>query len=73
VVHARGSIETPLADKEIEEKGRILTSLGNSGCDFDNIADLVWRLDELPHIAALMTGCRPTCGTGSSADQVATL
>jgi 2-methylcitrate dehydratase PrpD len=54
VEHARGSIERPLSDRDIEEKGRGLTAWGGTGCDFDRVAELVWRLDELPDISGLM-------------------
>jgi 2-methylcitrate dehydratase PrpD len=54
VEHARGSIEWPLSDRDIEDKGRGLTAWGGTGCDFDRVAELVWRLDELPGIGTLM-------------------
>jgi 2-methylcitrate dehydratase PrpD len=54
VQHARGSIERPMSDTEIEEKGRGLTEWGDTSCDFGRVAALLWRLDELPEIRSLM-------------------
>jgi 2-methylcitrate dehydratase PrpD len=54
VQHARGSIERPLSDAEIVDKGRGLTGWGGTGCDFGRVAELVWRLDEQPGIGGLM-------------------
>ncbi len=58
VEHARGSIERPMSDAEIEEKGRSLAASGGTGRDFDRIAELAWRLDELPDVRGLMEAMR---------------
>jgi 2-methylcitrate dehydratase PrpD len=54
VVHARGSIEHPLSDAEVEEKARCLAEWGGTGCDLDRLAGLVWRIDALPEVRSLM-------------------
>ena len=45
VAVARGALERPLTDKEIEDKLRELCRHGRSGCDAARLIDAVWGLD----------------------------
>jgi len=54
VQHARGSIERPMSDNEVQEKARALTEWGGTQCNVDRVAQLIRRMDELPNIAPLM-------------------
>lgn len=54
VHHARGSIETPLSDEEIETKVRDAARLGSSGCDVARLSEAIWRLDRATTIGDMM-------------------
>jgi 2-methylcitrate dehydratase PrpD len=54
VIHARGSLELPMSDTEIEEKVRSLAAWGASQCDVDRMIEAIWNLDEAPDVNALM-------------------
>jgi hypothetical protein len=59
VLHARGSIEAPLSDGEIEAKARELARFGGFGGSIDDVIAAVWRVDAMATIAPLtatMTG-----------------
>jgi 2-methylcitrate dehydratase PrpD len=58
IMHARGSAEHPLGDKEIEEKVRDLARQSAPTCDIDGIIDAVWRLDEAADVRSLMARVR---------------
>ena len=45
VASARGSLERPLSDADIEAKLRRLAEGGGTGCDADRVIDAVWTLD----------------------------
>lgn len=45
VINARGSLEQPLSDAEIEAKLRKHALAGAPGCDADRIIEAVWTLD----------------------------
>lgn len=45
VKHARGSLERPLSDAEIEAKARELAVLGGTGVDIAPVIDAVWAMD----------------------------
>ncbi|WP_315831546.1 MmgE/PrpD family protein [Bradyrhizobium prioriisuperbiae] len=45
VLNARGSLEQPLSDADIEAKLRKHASAGAPGCDADRIIEAVWTLD----------------------------
>lgn len=51
VTHARGSIEHPLTDRDIEDKVR---TLGGNRPDIGKVIDLVWNLDRQPSVGPLM-------------------
>lgn len=53
VLHARGSIQHPLSDGEIEAKARALAPRAQ-GCDISGLISAVWSLDEAPDAKALM-------------------
>ena len=59
VVFARGSIERPLSDAEIEEKARGLAEGAGTGTDVSRLAHLVWRLDALPKVGDLLRATHP--------------
>jgi 2-methylcitrate dehydratase PrpD len=54
VMHARGSLEQPMTDAQIEQKVRDLALLGCSGCDVDRVIGAVWELDRAADVRALM-------------------
>ncbi len=54
VLHARGSIQNPMTDAEIEEKVRTLVTLAGTGLDAEKIIAGVWGLDAAPGVMALM-------------------
>jgi 2-methylcitrate dehydratase PrpD len=54
VVHARGSLELPMSDAEIEEKVRNLVAWGAKGCDVDRLIEAIWNLDEAASVSTLM-------------------
>jgi 2-methylcitrate dehydratase PrpD len=58
VTHARGSLEAPLTDAEIEAKLRDCARQGASDCDVDRIIDEVWNLDKAPTVRRLMSLAR---------------
>jgi 2-methylcitrate dehydratase PrpD len=54
VMHARGSLDQPMTDGEIEQKVRELASIGFPACDIDRVIDAVWELDRADDVRALM-------------------
>jgi 2-methylcitrate dehydratase PrpD len=60
VLNARGSIERPMSDAEIADKARNLTGLSGAQVDSDRLADLVWRIDDLPKISQLLQAASPS-------------
>ncbi len=54
VLHARGSIEMPMTDTEIENKVRTLVALAGTGLDAEKMIAGVWGLDAAPGVMALM-------------------
>ncbi|WP_375459453.1 MmgE/PrpD family protein [uncultured Enterovirga sp.] len=59
VPHARGSLEKPLSDAEIEDKLRELARLGAPGLDPAPLIDAVWALDRSDDAGAIMRHARP--------------
>ncbi len=59
VMHARGSLQSPLTDAEIENKLRQCAELGGSGWNAGRIIETVWALDDLPALAPLMNDLTP--------------
>jgi 2-methylcitrate dehydratase PrpD len=59
VKHARGSLEKPLTDREIEAKARDLASLGGSGIDVAPLIDAVWALDKTDDAGTIMRLATP--------------
>ena len=60
VIHARGSIERPMTDADVEEKARRL--IEGRGMRADTLVDLVRRFETLPSLAALMAASAPVRG-----------
>jgi hypothetical protein len=58
---ARGSLEAPLADAELEAKLRELIAYGGSGVAAQPLIDALWALDSAGDAAAPMRLAR-TCG-----------
>jgi 2-methylcitrate dehydratase PrpD len=54
VMHARGSIEQPMTDADVERKVRALASLGCPACDIDRVIAAVWELDRADSVRSLM-------------------
>jgi hypothetical protein len=54
VVHARGSLELPMSDTEIENKVRSLAAWGAKHCDVDRMIEAIWNLDEAADVSMLM-------------------
>ena len=54
VVHARGSLERPLTDAEIESKVRSLATLGFPACDVDRVVDAIWELERMKDVGELV-------------------
>ena len=54
VLHARGSIQKPMTDGEIEDKVRSLVALAGTNLDAEKIVAGVWGLDVAPGVMALM-------------------
>jgi 2-methylcitrate dehydratase PrpD len=51
VTHARGSLEQPLTDRDLEDKVR---ALGGACAEIDAVIDLIWRLDTPADLTRLM-------------------
>jgi len=60
VEHARGSIESPLTDADIESKVRALAAMGGSGCDVDGLIRHAWCLDEADDVAGFLACTVPS-------------
>jgi hypothetical protein len=54
VAHARGSLEQPLGDAELETKLRDLAADGAPWCDTARLIDQVWMLDRMEDVAPIM-------------------
>lgn len=54
VHHARGSLERPLSDAEIETKARELAALGGSGIEIAPIIDGVWAMERSDDVGQIM-------------------
>jgi 2-methylcitrate dehydratase PrpD len=54
VMHARGSLQLPMTDAEIEKKVRDLASIGCPACDVDRVIDAVWELDRADDVRPLL-------------------
>jgi 2-methylcitrate dehydratase PrpD len=54
VLHAKGSMEQPLSDQEIEAKVRGLAGHGSFRGNIDHVIDMMWRIDTLPTIDRLV-------------------
>ena len=61
VLHARGSLESPLSDAEIEEKVRGLSRRSAWRGDIDAVIDRIWRIEETEDAAEL---CRALAAPG---------
>jgi 2-methylcitrate dehydratase PrpD len=54
IEHARGSLQQPLSDAELENKLRDLTAFGRSGCAPQPLIDAIWSLDRSEDAAAVL-------------------
>jgi 2-methylcitrate dehydratase PrpD len=54
VIHARGSLELPMSDTEIEDKVKNLAAWGGKHCDVDRVIEAIWNLDEAADVSMLM-------------------
>jgi 2-methylcitrate dehydratase PrpD len=53
-MHARGSLQLPMTDADIERKVRALASIGCPTCDIDRVIDAVWELDRADSVRPLL-------------------
>jgi 2-methylcitrate dehydratase PrpD len=60
VEHARGSIEAPLSDADIEYKVRALADMGGSGCDVDGLVRHAWSLDRAGDVVPFLSCTLPS-------------
>jgi 2-methylcitrate dehydratase PrpD len=51
---ARGSLQAPLSDRDLERKLDTLCAWGGSGCDAGRLAQAVWALDDAQDAGAVM-------------------
>jgi 2-methylcitrate dehydratase PrpD len=51
---ARGSLQAPLSDQDLERKLDTLCAWGGSGCDAGRLAQAVWALDDAQDAGAVM-------------------
>ncbi len=51
---ARGALERPLTDVELESKLCDLSEYGGSTCDTRRVIDAIWHIDEMADVSALM-------------------
>lgn len=54
VVHAKGSLEQPLTDREIEAKVRDLSAQNPAGCDIGSVIGHVWQLEAAAELGPLL-------------------
>jgi 2-methylcitrate dehydratase PrpD len=59
VMHAKGSLERPMSDSEIEDKVSACAREGGFTGDVGKLIDIVWKLDEVTDVAALLALARP--------------
>lgn len=62
--HARGSLERPLTDLEIESKLRDLAAIGGRQADIDRLIEAVWSLDRIGNAGRLMALAAPPAARG---------
>lgn len=58
VTQARGDVERPLSDKDIEDKFRDLIVYGRSGLNPEPFIDAIWRLEKIEDVSAVMALAR---------------
>ena len=58
VLHARGSLEQPLTDREIDDKVRKLAKFGDWPHDIDVLITAAWGMEEATDLRALMAATR---------------
>jgi hypothetical protein len=51
---ARGAVDQPLTDGDLEDKLRELCSYGQSGCDPEPLIEAVWTPDRMDDISAVV-------------------
>jgi 2-methylcitrate dehydratase PrpD len=54
VMRARGSLDLPMTDAQIEQKVRDLASIGCPACDADRLIGAVWELDRAADVRPLL-------------------
>jgi 2-methylcitrate dehydratase PrpD len=54
VLHAKGSVEHPLSDREIEAKVRDLAEQGGFAGSIEEVIEAVWSIDTMPRIDRLV-------------------
>ncbi len=59
VAHARGSLERPLSDNDLEDKFRALAEWGFSTCNVSDVIELLWSFDTITDAAALARSTVP--------------
>ncbi len=60
VDHWRGSLERPPTDDQLEAKLATLAEIGAPYCDTRRLADMLWRIEELDDVTALVAATVPS-------------
>jgi 2-methylcitrate dehydratase PrpD len=59
IEHARGSLERPMSDAELEQKLRMLAAHGSPGVAWKALADAIWSIEELSDVGDIMRHAVP--------------
>jgi 2-methylcitrate dehydratase PrpD len=63
VAHARGSLDRPMSDADLEDKFRALAAWGFSTCNAYDVIELIWSFDNINDAAALARTTVPSIAT----------
>src|SRR5258706_2036686 len=63
VAHARGSLDRPLSDTDIEDKFRALAAWGYSTCNAYDVIELLWSFDNINNAASLARTTVPSAAS----------
>jgi 2-methylcitrate dehydratase PrpD len=66
VDQARGSLERPLTDDEIEAKVRLLAEYGLPGTDVEQLISAVWSIDQRQDVGEIVRLAAPAAQTGGN-------
>jgi len=63
VAHARGSLEKPLTDEDLEKKFSDLAQWGFSTCNAYDVIELLWSFDNINDAASLARTTVPSAAS----------